>query len=163
MDNVITLQKIKDHINHFWPNITMWETGRHKRTGGGKTLYLQFGNITKSWGKNFGKGMEEGFIELLGNGSIWVFTHWDDTYGNYKKVLEYLQPNKCGYYLSDIVLQERPIHMTETDYTFLKLKMPTGGAEVRGRLCPPRWVKKLTIHNYIETLSHYLWAHDKIA
>ena len=46
--------------------------------------------------------------------------------------------------------------MTETDYTFLKLKIPTGGD-------PPRWVKKLTPDNYIETLSHYIFIHDKIA
>lgn len=31
MDNVITLQKIKEHINYSWPNITMWETRRHKK------------------------------------------------------------------------------------------------------------------------------------
>lgn len=159
MAQTFTLQKIKEHINHSCPNITMWEVKRQKRSGGGKTLYLQFGNITKSWGKKFGKGMEEGFIELLSNGSIWVFTHWNDTYGNYKKVLEYLQPNKCGYYLSDIVLRERPIHMTETDYTFLKLKMLAGS-----RIVPlERWVKKLTPDNYIETLSHYIFIHDKIA
>ena len=46
MDNAITLQKIKDHINHFWPNITMWDQNRRKG-GGGTTLYLQLGNITK--------------------------------------------------------------------------------------------------------------------
>ena len=132
----------------------MWDINRQKRFGGGKTLYLQFGNITKSCGKNFGKGMEEGFIELWGNGSIWVSTHYDDTYGSYDKVLEYLQPNKCGYYLGDDVLQERPIHMTEYEYTILKLKL---------RKFPSRWFKKLTTHNYIETLSHYLWAHNKIA
>ena len=27
-------------INHFRPNITMWETGRHKRTGGGVNIII---------------------------------------------------------------------------------------------------------------------------
>ena len=152
------LSLIRDYIET--RKVTIINELKHQlKTGGGLTLYLRFNKHRKrSWGKDTIQGHEEGFIEILNDGSIWLFTHWRKRNPNYSTVLGHLQPNKCGYGLYGEREKPEMSDCTETEKKNVEFALR---GTLDGRYAP-RWVKKLTKENYIETLSHYIFSHDKV-